>query len=275
MGANTKIEWTDHTINFWEGCTKVSPGCDNCYAKTLSDRFNKPSLWGVGAKRLWRQNAAQNLFKLKSGRVFIQSMSDIADSEVPLEWFKTAWEAIKASPQVKVQLLTKRLSVLLRRLVAIGETHWPKHVGLMISVVNQEEADRDVPKLLAADARWQIPFVGLSCEPLLGPLNLKPWLEDLDWVIVGGESGPNARPMHPDWARDIMQDCYTWAVPYFFKQWGEWMHEGQESALAAGTGNQRRFIHIWPDGSVSHKLGKLVAGNLLDRASHQDFPRGF
>ncbi|MGL4404656.1 MAG: DUF5131 family protein, partial [Notoacmeibacter sp.] len=279
MGANSTIEWTDHTINFWEGCTKVSPGCDNCYAKVMSDRFNKPSLWGVGAKRLFRENAAGKLAKLKSGRVFIQSMSDIADSEVPIEWYKIAWEAIKANPQVKVQLLTKRLPVLLRRLVAIGETTWPRHVGLMISVVNQEEAYRDCPKLEAAKLRWDIPWVGLSIEPMLGPIDLSAALEWLDWVIVGGESGPYSRALNPFWVRRIQQQCQRYCVPFFFKQWGEWVHASQiehydkVQLMELLSGKIQR--HTWPDSTISAKIGKAKSGNLLDRVQHQDFPRGF
>ncbi len=251
MAATTGISWTDATVNFWWGCTKIGPGCDNCYAETLSNRFDKPSLWGVGADRRQIKSAKATLSKLKGGRVFIQSMSDIGDSEVPLEWFADAWAAIKANPQVQVQLVTKRLPVLLRRLLAIGEKEWPAHVGLMITVVNQEEANRDVPKLIAAKSAWSIPWIGLSCEPMLGFIDLAQlidgipanasltWLDALNWVVVGGESGANARPMHPDWAKSLRNQCAAAGVPFFFKQWGP---RGEPDLL---DGAQH---HNWPEG---------------------------
>lgn len=265
MSETTKIEWTDATVNFWWGCTKVGPGCDHCYAEAWAQRFDE-SLWGAGMPRRKVRSAMPTLAKLQRGadrwearhgrrrRVFLQSMSDLFDKEVPDEWFAEAWTGISLASRLELQIVTKRISFVEKRLA--GRT-WPQHAGLIISVVNQEEADRDIPRLLDLKARLGIPWIGLSMEPLLGPVDLTciapgqklhgavsfehvihallggKWDrllrvpdEDgpkLDWVIVGGESGPGARPMHPDWARSLRDQCAAAGVPFLFKQWGEWL----------------------------------------------------
>lgn len=238
MSDGTKIEWTDATVNFWWGCTKVGPGCDFCYAKTWSERFGE-SIWGPGVQRRKIKSAVKLIYKLHNGaswwaadcyigkfhdnprrRVFVQSMSDLFDKEVPIEWFDEAWTAITACDALNVQIVTKRISFVEKRL---SGKPWPQHAGLMISIVNQEEADRDIPRLIELKDRLGIPWIGLSMEPLLAKVVLRPeWLARLDWIIVGGESGPNARPMHPDWARSLRDQCAEAGVPFLFKQWGEW-----------------------------------------------------
>ncbi|MFC3227380.1 DUF5131 family protein [Marinibaculum pumilum] len=194
MADDTKIEWTDATVNFWWGCTKVGPGCDGCYAEAW-DRRAGGAHWGQGVPRRKIKSAVQTLHRLDNGyswwaadhaigkinptlrrRVFLQSMSDMFDLEVPLDWFREAWETIEACDRLALQILTKRVSAVEKRLDAIGRTEWPQHAGLMITVVNQPEAARDVPRLLALKERLRIPWVGLSCEPLLGPIDLRPWL---------------------------------------------------------------------------------------------------
>lgn len=237
MADRTSIEWTDATVNFWWGCTKVGPGCDHCYAETWSERFGG-GLWGVGAPRRKIKGAVKLIHKLDNDyswwaadaeigklhpnsrrRVFIQSMSDLFDKEVPLEWFAEAWHHIDACNRLGIQIVTKRISFVEKRIAAIGGT-WPKHAGLIISVVNQEEADRDIPRLIELKQRLGIPWVGLSMEPLLGQVVLKPeWLAALDWVIVGGESGPGARDN--DFlsnARSLLAQCKAAGVPFFGKQ---------------------------------------------------------
>lgn len=248
MAENSKIEWTDATVNFWWGCTKVGPGCDHCYAETFDKRVGGAH-WGTGVPRRPIASAGSTLAKLNrqgGKRVFIQSMSDLLDNEVPLPWFREAWEGICAATNCRVQIVTKRLSILTKRLDAIGYKGWPQHVGLIVTVVNQEEADREVPRLLALKAKLGIPWVGLSMEPLLRPVILDDmcdgwkfydalrgnWWHDseppriergkpkLDWVIVGGESGPGARVWagFEDAARSLRDQCRAAGVAFFMKQ---------------------------------------------------------
>lgn len=248
MGETSAIEWTDATVNFWWGCTKVGPGCDHCYAESFDKRVGGAH-WGTGAPRRQIAGAAKTLARLNrqgGKRVFIQSMSDLFDNEVPVQWFADAWWHILSANRCRIQIVTKRISAVEKRLgyIKTGRA-WPQHAGLIISVVNQAEADRDIPRLLALKARLGIPWVGLSMEPLLGPLDLtrvkerngyaldalrgvmtdfgvpfEDGLAKLDWVIIGGESGPNARPMEDDWARAILAQCKAAGVPAFMKQMG-------------------------------------------------------
>ena len=246
MGETSAIEWTDATVNFWWGCTKVGPGCDHCYAEAF-DKRTGGAHWGTGAPRRQIASAAKTLAKMNrqgGKRVFIQSMSDLFDNEVPVEWFREAWIEIIAAYQCRIQIVTKRISMVEKRFQAIGGAIWPAHAGLMITVVNQVEADRDIPRLLALKAKLGIPWAGLSVEPMLGPVELMhiPLMTDpnskvllnaltgrtslgeqtprLDWVIVGGESGPKARPMNPTWARVIRDQCQDAGVAFFMKQMG-------------------------------------------------------
>lgn len=259
MGAESKIEWTDATVNFWWGCTNVGPGCDNCYAEKWALRTGH-NVWGAGYPRRKIKSAVALMQRLDNSyshwaadvtcatanakvfglppllqstrrRVFVQSMSDLFDKEVPIEWFAEAWGTICQCDRIDIQIVTKRVSIIEKRLAQISGV-WPRHAGLMISVVNQEEADRDIPRLLDLKARLGIPWVGLSCEPLLAPLTLcKPWggprqiegtvwLDYLDWIIVGGESGPGARtwPGFADACRSLRDQCATSEVPFFMKQ---------------------------------------------------------
>lgn len=316
MGENSKIEWTDATVNFWWGCTKVGPGCDHCYAETWSKRTG-PNIWGVGVPRRKIQSAVKLIHKLDNEyadwaadvicavgnakafglpapnlgtrrRVFIQSMSDLFDLEVPTEWFAEAWDCIERCNRIDVQVVTKRVSAVEKRLTAIGRTVWPRHVGLMVTVVNQDEADRDVPRLLALKEKFNIPWVGLSIEPMLGTIDLSPWIKSIDWVICGGESGGKARPMHPDWARSLRDQCAAAGVHFLFKQWGNWRPEidrdnddpdwrqpyskYREPAfqilnLAGGRGFHGNRVH------VMRNCSKKSAGRLLDGIEHNGFPQ--
>lgn len=296
MGESTGIEWTDATVNFWWGCTRVGPGCDHCYADAWALRYGE-SLWGAGVPRRRIKSALKTLYRLHNDyswwsadaeigklhptsrrRVFIQSMSDLFDKEVPVEWFDEAWGGITACNRLDLQIVTKRISLVEKRLAG---RPWPKHAGLIISVVNQAEADRDIPRLLELKTRLGIPWVGLSMEPLLGPVVLRPeWLRDLDWVIVGGESGRGARPMHPDWVRCLRDQCAAAGVPFFFKQWGEFHPhdsdvglytglpipgsiQGQGYSVFAGSGDRERLMV---------RVGKKRAGRLLDGIEHNGLP---
>jgi protein gp37 len=332
MSDRSAIEWTDATVNFWWGCTKVGPGCDHCYAETWARRTGGRH-WGVGVPRRKIKSAAALLHRLDNGysewqadaacaignarafglpvptighrrRVFIQSMSDLFDLEVPLDWFHEGWDLIERCDRLELQIVTKRISVVEKRLAAIGRTTWPTHAGLIVTVVNQAEADRDIPRLLDLKARLGIPWVGLSCEPLLGPIDLNGWHSPdcgrpddvsrayavsearLDWVIVGGESGSNARPMHPAWARSLRDQCAAAAVPFFFKQWGEWadLHSVHGAPLAAfnldqgvygewhGAGDFVRQCACGSGHGTMLRVGKKAAGRLLDGVTHSEFP---
>lgn len=306
MAERTGIEWTDATVNFWWGCTKVGPGCENCYAETWSKRF-RAEVWGAGVPRRKIKSAVALLYRLHNDyswwaadhyiadrhptphrRVFIQSMSDLFDLDVPLEWFAEAWKAITACDRLYVQIVTKRVSVIEKRLAEIGAT-WPAHAGLIITVTSQGEADRDIPRLLALMTAFNIPWIGLSCEPLLAPIVLpEPFLNlgRRAWVIVGGESGAKARPMHPDWVRWIRDQCDAAEVPFHFKQWGEFdlsydrdksdpdwsrcgemqRHPGRWINLKGGHGFHGERVHY------ARKVGKRAAGRTLDGITHAAFP---
>ena len=248
MAEKTGIAWTDSTFNPWIGCTKVGPGCDNCYAEQRMDRRLKVVTWGAGQPRnatsprnwslprKWQREAAA--FEATHGRrqrVFCASLGDVFDNKVPDEWRSDLWALIAATPHLDWLLLTKRpqnIAKMLPRMASRPGMMWPwPNVWIGTTVENQDEANRRIPHLLAVPAVKRF----LSCEPLLGPVDLREvWasmpsggksLYDtlqgstrIDWVICGGESGPNTRPMHPDWARSLRDQCQAAGVPFFFKQ---------------------------------------------------------
>lgn len=270
MADRTSIEWTDATVNFWWGCTKVGPGCVNCYAEPWAKRTGG-DLWGEGVPRRKIKGAVASMHRLDNDyswwaadaaiggyhpnsrrRVFVQSMSDLFDLEVPLEWFNEAWATIEVCDRIDIQIVTKRVICVRKRLEAIRAA-WPKHAGLVITVTSQAEADRDIPRLLALMKHYDIPWVGLSCEPLLAPIVLPDAFLALckrAWVIAGGESGPHARPMHPDWPRGLRDQCVMAGVPFLFKQWGAWL-PGQND-VHPDFRDRRRVAH-WQDGSWGHR----------------------
>lgn len=310
MSRESKIEWTDATFNPWIGCTKVSPGCANCYAEAWALRFAGPRRaphWGDrrprrrttaaywrqplrwNAKRFmqchacgWRGECAAELIGCGAcgsstemndarRRVFCASLADVFDNEVPPEWRADLFRLIEATPHLDWLLLTKRIGnaqrLIEQALISMGDPAtdvmggWPwPNVWLGATVVNQEEADRDIPKLL--DTPAAVRFV--SVEPMLGPVDLQRFMWPVlpswparfrspeaalaagaevsyhrqallsvesakrlvAWVICGGESGPHARPMHPVWARLLRDQCAAAGVPFLFKQWGEWLEHG-------------------------------------------------
>lgn len=235
MGAKTDIAWTDATVNAWIGCTNISPGCDHCYAERMARRLGVR--WGAGQERMqtkrWRDTLAALDRKAKRLgaplRVFPNSMSDPFDNAVPDEWRADLFAAPEQFSNLQFQFLTKRIGNVARMVPAAwlnGE--WPRNAWLGITVVNQEEADRDVHKLI----RLPAPVTFLSCEPLLGPIDLRKAcaqfrmyeheaiLSNLNWVIVGGESGHGARPFDIDLARSMVAQCRAAGVPVFVKQLG-------------------------------------------------------
>jgi protein gp37 len=229
MGQRSAIEWTDHTFNPWWGCTKVSPGCVNCYAETLSTRYRydvfgprKPRrTFGEG---YWQQPLKWNAQATQLGRrmrVFCASMADVFEDNKSIEGERQRlWEVIAETPMLDWLLLTKRPENMLS--FAPWEASWPENVWAMTSVENQEQAQKRLPVLS------QIPAVvrGLSVEPLLEPVDLSAWLPHVHWVIVGGESGPGSRPMRVEWVRSVRDQCSAAGVPFFMKQMGSiWARE--------------------------------------------------
>ena len=321
MAENTKIEWTDHTFNPWEGCQKVGPGCDHCYAETRNARFAGGTAinWGPGAPRRrtsasnWalpkRWNAQSDTFMAQHGRrqrVFCASLADVFDNAVPVPWRQDLFDLIRRCENLDFLLLTKRVGNVRGMLANLAHGNDPDlslldmmpppNVWIGATIVNQAEADRDIPKLLAVPAAKRF----LSIEPLLGPVDInyvrqriqaqrsqlaraingETWL---DWVIVGGESGPNARPMHPDWARSIHDQCAAAGVPFLFKQWGEWrpMTHADLTTLPASTPMgalklSGEFLRPFCENDAPFarmvRIGKKAAGRLLDGRTHDGFP---
>jgi protein gp37 len=270
MAENSKIEWTDHTFNAWTGCTKVSPACDHCYAESWAKRSGVAQ-WGAHPRRrtsvdYWKQPIKWNRIAERDGirrKVFCCSLADVFDNQAPVEWRTDLWRLIRETPNLDWLLLTKRPQNISKMLPGpIADRPWPwPNVWLGTTVENQDEANRRIPHLLAVPATVKF----LSCEPLLGPirfsdvpgfnrvsLSLSNW-----WVIAGGESGPGARSMHPDWIRSLRDQCLIPRVPFFLKQWGEWAH-----ISTAIDGNP-----------VMERIGKKRAGAMLDGREWREFPR--
>ena len=319
MADTTNIEWCDSTFNPWIGCTRVSPACDDCYAARSTPARTLGVAWGPDAlrrrtadstwekPRTWQRQAAA--FKAQHGRrrrVFCASLADVFDNEVPTSWRVDLLRRIEATPDLDWLLLTKRIGNVQRLLDEAAKQmpeimRWPlPNVWLGATVVNQAEADRDVPKLLAMPAAVRF----LSVEPMLGPLALRPdwiWpfgpgaLLGLHWVICGGESGPKARPLHPDWPRALRDQCAVAGVPFLFKQWGEWSeHDGHKptrtfsmdtdvgetlaSRCDGFISHAGEFVRDMDDATTDYpyrgmiRIGKKAAGRLLDGRTHDAWP---
>lgn len=300
MSEQTNIAWCDSTLNFWEGCTKVSDGCKNCYAEARDKRFTGGKLWGKGAPRRKSKSAVKDAFKLnrkpwvceecgesfhervmlhgcvgKAGvitppnrwhrrRIFSLSLGDWPDPEVPIEWLAEMLDTIRQCSNVDFLLCTKRPELCRHRLMeAFASTEsdalktwlngWlcgtgiPGNIVLLTSVENQAMADKRIPELIRIPA-WRR---GLSCEPLLGPVEFGRWLKPnlgVDWVIIGGESGKNARPCNVEWIRSLKEQCKAADVPCFVKQLG---------ARYEDPANGEGGALVNPDESIVGKIRKL------------------
>jgi protein gp37 len=356
MAENTKIEWAHHTFNPWVGCSKVSLGCDHCYAEGWAKRTGSPELWTGERRRTSPANWAKVIKWDRAAeaagerhRVFCASLADVFDNQAEKTWRDLLWNLIHQTKHLDWLLLTKRPQNIAKMLPPDWGAGWP-NVWLGTTVENQAEADRRIPHLLAVAAVVHF----LSCEPLLGPVDLNRdiggtrWMggqrgcagfhhhsgrvgqvmhgvrhdrdptsshhhhddrcrPGVDWVIVGGESGPAARPMHPDWARSIRKQCGAVNVPFFFKQWGDWRPVGRlfdragdtdeteaaADALIAATSlrppyetneNKARLIDDdgmnWaneacqppPDCIVVERVSKAKAGRFFDGRIWNDMP---
>lgn len=286
--------------------------CDSCGHRGRPVR--------VGVQRSGRACAHCDLECVREvrQRVFCASMADWLDLDAPLDQFVRLLDTIRRTPELDWLLLSKRIGNWRKRVAAAWDEamqptlvntdllvwierwlggHAPANVWLGATVVNQEEADRDVPKLLAVPARVRF----LSIEPMLAPVRIPPELlmpiegtsqhgqRFIDWIICGGESGPHARPMHPDWARGLRDQCAAAGVPFLFKQWGEWREpvEGEPYSTAMGRAQERPAFIVALDGTVHCfenerttsggkvmlRIGKKAAGRQLDGRTHDGFPR--
>lgn len=339
MSDNSKIEWTEATWNPVTGCTKVSPGCDHCYAERVTERFHGKGSFNKVV--LHEDRLDQPLRWRRPRRVFVNSMSDLFHDDIPDGFIAEVFATMALAEQHTFQVLTKRhgrMRSLLnsaqfkvevqRHAILIADrrglnTIWAaratdpadgplRNVWLGVSVENQQWADIRIPALLATPAavRW------ISAEPLLGPVDLtriafdRPQQSDmvldavgqrygvpgawqapsaakLDWVVVGGESGPGARPMHPDWARTLRDQCVASGAAYHFKQWGEWGPTDE-----AITAKDPRTVAMHPRGSLAmtvdnpfdpfraehpywvalRRHGKKAAGRTLDGRTWDEYP---
>ncbi|RIS72050.1 phage Gp37/Gp68 family protein [Mycobacteroides abscessus] len=319
MGDKTGIEWTDATWNPVTGCDKVSPGCDHCYAETFAERWRgtPEHYFANGFDVQLRPNKlALPLRWTKPRKVFVNSMSDLFHDKVPDEYIARVFAVMALAPQHTFQVLTKRhgrmrsllssddfrsevtqtfvgwavedLSLKTGHLESATGDWWPlPNVWLGVSAEDQKRADLRIPALL--DTPAAVRFV--SAEPLLGPIDLHGdpigkdsvfWIGHLDWVIVGGESGPGARPMHPDWARSMRDQCVAAGVPFLFKQWGEW---SPDLSLNEPVANGKRLKYqrraLLPDGSIAppwtpcefvDRVGKKRARRELDGRTWDQYP---
>jgi protein gp37 len=354
MGDRTSIEWTEATWNPVTGCTKVSPGCDRCYAESIAHRFAGTPAYPNGFQTTLRpERLDQPLRWTRPRKVFVCSMADLFHDDVPDEYIAHVWAVMALAGQHTFQVLTKRQGRM-RSLLSSGEfidqvqeaweqqpgddgpeayaPPWPlPNVWLGVSAEDQKRADLRIPALLNTPAavRW------VSAEPLLGPIDLSRWqhehpigenltmrplppsavracgLTGIDWLVVGGESGRGARPMHPDWARSLRDQCAAADVPFLFKQWGQWGPapwsvrvcdpnvgcQGTDEELAAAKAEAERTgaTHaLAPSGhliELSHKpwsierdpkepaphagirrYGKKAAGRTLDGCTHDAYP---
>ncbi|KKN32686.1 hypothetical protein LCGC14_0811470 [marine sediment metagenome] len=310
----SKIEWTDETWNPVAGCTRVSPGCQHCYAERMAKRqiamgnknyegtVDKHGRW-TGKINLIPDALEKPLRWCKPRRVFVNSMSDLFHEDVPDEFIGKVFAVMgdwKCSGHT-FQILTKRPE----RMCQIVLKHIIKpfpNVHLGVSVENQATANERIPWLLKTPAavRW------ISLEPMLGPVDLRPWLgpeifcelcdvacpecpyekavvcdEDicdetgylaprtLDSIVVGGESGPGARPMHPDWPRSVRDQCQEAGIAFFFKQWGAW---GPNQSFDHGLGRKNEKEHYFDSRNRVYRVGKKSAGRILDGRTWDELP---
>jgi protein gp37 len=228
MGENSAIEWCDHTFNPWIGCTNVSPACDNCYAEDMMDHRYGRVTWGAGEDRVrtspanWAKPRQWDRKAQEAGTrpcVFCSSLADVFDNEVDPLWRADLFKLIEATPNLVWLLLTKRIGNVLKMtdIWSVGPC-LPPNVAVGATMANQEEYDRDASKLNEVKLRRSVLFTFGSFEPLLGPIMLDD--KAPDWIIVGGESGRNARPMNIAWASNLQHQAERLGRVFNFKQVG-------------------------------------------------------
>ena len=273
MSDHSAIEWTSATWNPVTGCSKVSPGCAHCYAETFAERFRgvhgHPYEQGFDLK-LWPERLDLPLRWRRPRRIFVNSMSDLFHEGVPDGFVADVFAAMERASWHTFQILTKRPE----RLVALASgLPWPPNVWMGVSIENRRFIHRaDLLRQVPAAVRF------ISAEPLLGPLyGLR--LDDVDWLIVGGESGPRARPMHPGWARQLRDRCCAASVAFFFKQWGAHVPELELRGLRRGSlavidarGRHSEAAVPGADAVRLRRVGKAAAGRVLDGRTWDQMP---
>lgn len=336
MSDNTAIEWTDRTWNILTGCTRVSAGCDNCYiARTPPFRMAGRKFDGEGPGSttglvFHPERMNQPLGARKPQRWFVNSLADLFHEDVPDEYLSKVFEVMEQATNQTFQILTKRparmRSFVQSRMDRKREyadkfadcpteamrnspaarwarqraEHPPANIWLGVSIEDQRWANNRIPALLETPAAVRF----LSCEPLLGPISLVANTKIdtgtlVDWVIVGGESGPGARPMHPQWARQLRMECTENGIPFLFKQWGEWVEdvwvdgEGNRHLNVPGNAKDRNRCAMhsagmtamrpgnpfnpWqaghPNWTAMKRVGKKAAGRQLDGRTWDEFPQ--
>jgi protein gp37 len=279
MAKDSRIEWTQHTFNPWWGCTKISPGCKYCYAETWAKRIGQ-KVWGPKAPRreltpgYWRQPLHWNeeaKGAKERPRVFCASMADVFEERPELDEKRgRLWKLIEATPNLDWLLLTKRPHQVGR--FVPWTTDWPDNVWLGSTAENQRWLEKRLPYLLRHGARVRF----LSCEPLLGPLDLAAAFapighapSTITWIIGGGESGHHARHMHPEWIASLRDQCVNNGIRFHFKQWGNWR------PTATGTVNGYKSKTVFMSNGnriVLANMGKKKAGRRLEGRTWDEYP---
>lgn len=267
---NSKIEWTHHTFNPWWGCTKVSAACKHCYAEAWAKRTGH-DVWGGRTQRRffsdkhWSEPLKWNKDAKAEGsrhRVFCASMADVFERRKELNpWRERLWALIEDTPWLDWLLLTKRAE----QLINPWGKYWHDNVWLGVTAENQHWADKRIPLLVKQKAKVKF----ISAEPLLGALDITTWLDKdgLDWVIVGGESGANSRPMNPVWLEALLKQCHDNNTAFHFKQWGHWSPTQPTKKRISITikDNHGDDITLWA-------LGKRTAGRLFNNQTYDGLP---
>lgn len=278
--SKTKIEWTKRTWNPIRGCSRISDGCRHCYAESIAARFSgedqpfhlfadrsrSGSKW-TGKVELIEHKLFEPMSWREPSLIFVNSMSDLFHEALSHTDIASVFGVMVAAQHHTFQVLTKRahrMADWFSRRRDVGAMPLPlENVWCGVSVENQDAHDERVPYLQSVPARVRF----LSCEPLLGPIRLD--LNGIHWVIVGGESGPGARPMKPDWVRAIRDQCLDVGVPFFFKQWGAWAP--QECPSCSNPDWDHPLACTCGD-EVMRRVGKKAAGRVLDADVHSEFP---
>ena len=320
--GKTKISWATHSWNPITGCTKVSSGCAHCYAETMANRFKNLYPDGFGKVTLHPERLEQPLHWRKPARIFVPSMGDLFHDDVSTYFISAVWEIMERAHWHTFLVLTKRPERMYRWVDSHKSSGAPMlpNVWLGVSVENQQAADERIPLLLQVPAalHW------VSYEPALGPVDLSRWLRrwdcacewsvpasalganpsgilvcpgcgasgglqlsrnpSLGWLVCGGESGKGARPPHPQWFRDVRDQCVAAGVPFHFKQWGEYrpiidepLPKATKIAVVSPSGQRIPWYPMTADDRRSYhamaRVGKKAAGSVLDGREHKEYPQ--
>ena len=282
----TGIEYLTHTWNVTHGCTPVSDGCKNCWAKGMAERLACMPTPGYSPDDPFKvvfcpEKLDEPLRVKKPAAIGVSFMGDLFHANIPFGFVCAVFGIINKTPRHKYIILTKRPERMVEfdrwlRIEHHLDRDWPENIIAGTSIEDQKTADERAPELLRVRAACRM----VSYEPALGMVNLTEWFYKtphidkyrIDGVIMGGESGHNARPMHPDWARSMRDQCADAGVDFMFKQWGEW--KPWEQSDGDSTRYQCNYTRVTPDGhnKLMIRVGKKAAGNLLDGVVHDTLP---